>query len=240
MLANGAIVSNHSYGGSTVSSARKATYNNLANNNPNHLFVYAAGNSNQEVNANNPRFGCALEMPTQLCIAASTSSDTKASFSNYGTGMVHVFAPGQSILSTVLNGAYSSLSGTSMAAPHVAGLASLLMSMKVMNATETKSFIMNNVQVKSQYASYVNTSGLIDAYATIQAVAGKIDCRLNLKCSSRHKYVYLQASQFVLMYTMTPNVRLWQQGNIQSTIFAYDIILLGCLTTARNPVVGVD
>ena len=75
MLANGAIVSNHSYGGSTVSSARKATYNNLANNNPNHVFVYAAGNSNQEVNTNNPKFGCALEMPTQICVAASTSSD---------------------------------------------------------------------------------------------------------------------------------------------------------------------
>ena len=138
MLANGAIISNHSYGGSTVTSSTKATYNNLANNNPNHVFVYAAGNSNQEVNANNPRFGCALEMPSQICVAASTSSDSRASFSNYGTGMVHVFAPGQTILSTVLNGAYQYLSGTSMAAPHVAGLASLMRTMTNANGVTLK------------------------------------------------------------------------------------------------------
>ena len=61
MLANGAIVSNHSYGGSTVDSARKTTYNNLANNNPNHAFVYASGNSNQEVNTNKSKFWMCFE-----------------------------------------------------------------------------------------------------------------------------------------------------------------------------------
>ena len=173
MLANGAIVSNHSYGGGTVTSSTKTTYNNLANNNPNHVFVYAAGNSNEEVNATNPRMGCALEMPTQICVAASTSSDTRASFSNYGTGMVHVFAPGRSILSTVLNGAYSYFSGTSMAAPHVAGLAALMRTMKDVNGAEVKARILNNIQTKSQYASYVSTGGLIDAYESIKAM-GKV------------------------------------------------------------------
>ena len=63
---NGANISNHGYERSTIDSAMKTTYCNLANDNPNHVFVYAAGNSNQEVNANNPKFGCAFEMPTQM------------------------------------------------------------------------------------------------------------------------------------------------------------------------------
>ena len=180
-LANGAIISNHSYGGSSVSSSMKTVYNNLANNNPNHLFVYSAGNNNQELNSTNPRFGCALEMSTQICVAASTSSDTKASFSNYGLGMVHVFAPGQSILSTMPNGNYQYLSGTSMASPHVAGLAALIRSMRTMTALQMKDFILDNVQPKSQYAAYVSACGLIDANATINAVSNLAE-----SCANSH------------------------------------------------------
>ena len=60
-----------------------------------------------------------------VSVSASTSSDTKASFSNYGS-WVDVAAPGQSILSTDYVGGYSSFNGTSMASPHAAGLAALV------------------------------------------------------------------------------------------------------------------
>jgi subtilisin family serine protease len=65
--------------------------------------------------------------PEVMAVAASTRTDAKASYSNAGPE-VEVAAPGSSILSTGLNNTYTSGSGTSFAAPHVAGTAALLLS----------------------------------------------------------------------------------------------------------------
>ena len=83
--------------------------------------VVAAGNSNQ--NACN--FSPASE-PTVMTVASSTSGDAKSSFSNFGS-CVDVYAPGSSITSTWIGSttATNTISGTSMAAPHVAGIGAL-------------------------------------------------------------------------------------------------------------------
>ena len=69
--------------------------------------------------------------PTAITTAASTISDTKASFSNYGS-CVDIFAPGENITSAWIgsDSATNTISGTSMASPHAAGTAALIFDSK--------------------------------------------------------------------------------------------------------------
>ena len=114
---HGADVINMSLGGQfTTNALRDAVAYAISKN---VVVVAAAGNDN----TSNPSYPASY--PGVICVAATTQSDTKASFSNYGT-CIDVASPGVGILSSVMNGSYQAWSGTSMASPIVAGLAGLL------------------------------------------------------------------------------------------------------------------
>merc|ERR1712038_1502703 len=168
----GAKISSNSWGGGNVHYSG-GIWNAVLRNNLDHLFVASAGNSNREITDCYRRMTCGLKEPNLLCVASSTEWDERSSFSNYGKDYVHVLAPGTDILSSIPNGKYRKMSGTSMAAPQVSGLAALVMTMRDnMSAHEVRQLIEANVRVKSEYAPLVSSSGLIDVGATLRALKG--------------------------------------------------------------------
>ena len=120
---NGAKVVNASFVSSSRSRALVAEIGRAARANV--LIVAAAGNDGRDIDAR-PRYPASYRSPNLLVVAASTSADTLASFSNHGAESVDVAAPGDGVVSTNLGGGYRLMSGTSMATPMVAGLAAML------------------------------------------------------------------------------------------------------------------
>ena len=111
-------VANMSLGGSASSALDTAVNNSI---NAGVTYAIAAGNSNANAcNYSPARVGAAIT------VGATTSSDARASYSNYGT-CLDLFAPGSSITSAwyTSDSATNTISGTSMATPHVAGVAAL-------------------------------------------------------------------------------------------------------------------
>jgi subtilisin family serine protease len=115
-LAGTPAVANMSLGGGASASLDTAVNASIADG-----VVYGVAAGNETANACN---GSPSRVPSAITVGATTSSDARASFSNYGT-CVDLFAPGQGITSawSTSNTATNTISGTSMATPHVVGAA---------------------------------------------------------------------------------------------------------------------
>lgn len=168
------------------------------------LLVHAAGNSSAD-NDNTPNYpnrryakkGLFGKKTAENWIEVGalnwkTGEDLAASFSNFGKQDVDIFAPGVDLNSTVPNQGYRKLSGTSMASPVVAGVATLLRSyFPSLSAKETKEIILQSAhkvtgEVKKPgsdelvpFSDLCSTGGYIDAYEAVKLAAKKTGVKLS-------------------------------------------------------------
>jgi hypothetical protein len=188
------------------------------------LFVQSAGNYNSNTN-NNPRFG---GFPNVIVVGASTQSDirwaprpgSEGAGSNYGTGSVHLFAPSAvtSILTTSgsNDGNYLNDGQTSMATPHVAGVAALILSAypqattqqikwAILNGADTR--LNGGLPVGTDLTNLCITGGRLNAYGALRAMASLTDTTFgvhHIKNVQNNRYLNLNNIANNQPVTLTP------------------------------------
>lgn len=181
---NGAHIINNSWGDQggqffdqLHSALLEDAINNALNNGRNGLgtiLVFASGNQSPAIDYP------ANSNPNIITVGAITSSSNRSNFSGFGNEL-DVVAPGSSILSTIPNQGTASWNGTSMAAPHVAGVAALILSVNPNLSVQDVNDIIESTAQKVGNYNYSNNSnrpngtwnnemgyGLVDAYAAVQ------------------------------------------------------------------------
>jgi subtilisin family serine protease len=165
----GARVSNNSYGGGGGGRTLGNAIENAGNRGA--LFVAASGNTgtNNDATANYPS---SYPYDNIIAVAAIDSGGNRPNFSNYGATTVDLAAPGYNIESTTRGGGYGYMTGTSMASPHVAGAAALVLAAHPgWTAAQVKGALMATATPVASYAGKSVTGGILNLGQALAANA---------------------------------------------------------------------
>ena len=226
----GARVSNNSWGGGPFSQALHDAIVNAENQG--HLFVAAAGNDGTN-NDFQPTYPATYDLPNIISVAATDHRDGLASFSNYGANTVDLGAPGVDIYSTAPGNSYRVLSGTSMATPHVTGVAGLLFATNPsLTYQEVKAALLEGVDPVTSLASRTITKGRLNAFNALTSVQGTVQINPNSAQVAVGATVQFNASGGTAPYT-------WSTDNPTLASIDANGLLIG-LTTGSVTVTATD
>lgn len=150
------------------------------------LFITAAGNNGNNNNST-PMFPAGLRLPNLISVAYIDSDGELAKDSNYGVSTVDIAAPGQNIYSTLV-GSYGYSSGSSMAAPHVTGLAAMIYAYQEnIYPSQVKELLLHTLLPLDSLDGYLIHPGIPDAGMAIQ-------CLSQLQADSDTPFLVLESS----------------------------------------------
>ena len=162
--AMGATICNLSWGTTTYSQALELTIRESSM-----LFVTAAGNNGINNNST-PVFPASLRLPNLISVGYINSNGYLDSSSNYGVSTVDIAAPGEKIYSTLV-GTYGYSNGSSMAAPHVTGLAAMIYAYHSnIYPAQVKELIINTMMPLETLDGYLINPGIPNAGAAIRSL----------------------------------------------------------------------
>ena len=134
-----------------------------------------AGNDSQD-NDEKPFYPASYRTNNSFSVAAIDRRGNLSDFSNYGDQTVDLAAPGSSIYSTLPGGGYGNRSGTSMATPHVTGVAGLLLSAApALSNNQLRSLILGGVVPKTDLQGKTVTGGMLNADRSLDLLFREIE-----------------------------------------------------------------